>query len=95
MTGPPDHVARSVVVHGLVQGVFFRDTCRREADRVQVTGWVRNEPDGTVAAFIEGPAPAVESLVAWCRRGPSRARVDRVDVAAATPRGSTTFDVVD
>jgi acylphosphatase len=91
----PGHVARAVVVHGRVQGVFFRDSCRREADRAQVTGWVRNEPDGSVAAFFEGPAAAVESLVAWCRQGPSRARVDRVEVAAVAARGSTTFEVVD
>jgi len=88
-----DHVARSVVVHGQVQGVFFRDTCRQRAELARVTGWVRNEPDGTVAAWFEGPADAVESMVAWCHDGPSRARVERVEVAQVRPTGSTTFDV--
>lgn len=88
-------VAREVVVHGHVQGVFFRDSCRREAERAGVTGWVRNEPDGTVAARFEGPAPAVERLVAWCRQGPPRARVDRVEVReAATSGAASSFDVI-
>jgi acylphosphatase len=75
-----EYVARQVVVHGLVQGVFFRDTCRREAERLGVAGWIRNEPDGTVAGHFEGPAHAVEELVRWCQDGPPRARVARVDV---------------
>jgi acylphosphatase len=88
-----DHVARSVVVHGLVQGVFFRDTCRQRAELAQVVGWVRNEPDGTVAAWFEGPADAVQRMVAWCHDGPPRARVERVEVEQVRPTGSTTFDV--
>jgi acylphosphatase len=88
-----DHVARSVVVHGLVQGVFFRDTCRQRAELAQVAGWVRNEPDGTVAAWFEGPADAVQRMVAWCHDGPPRARVERVEVEQVRPTGSTTFDV--
>jgi acylphosphatase len=88
-----EHIARSVVVHGAVQGVFFRDTCRELAQRARVTGWVRNEPDGTVAAVFEGPPEAVESMVAWCHDGPPRARVDRVQVDPAPPSGATTFDV--
>ena len=87
-------VARRVVVHGLVQGVFFRDSCRREAERAGVTGWVRNEPDGSVAALFEGPASAVEHLVRWSHDGPPRARVERVDVAEAAPTGATTFAVL-
>lgn len=74
------YVARDVVVHGAVQGVFFRDSCRREAERLGVAGWIRNEPDGTVAGHFEGPADAVEELVRWCHEGPPRARVRRVDV---------------
>lgn len=80
-------VARDVVVHGEVQGVFFRDSCRREAERLGVAGWVRNEPDGTVAAHLEGPPAAVEELVRWCHDGPPRARVERVDVVEAEPKG--------
>lgn len=87
-------VARRVVVHGLVQGVFFRDSCRREADRAGVTGWVRNEPDGSVGALFEGSEEDVDHLVRWCHEGPPRARVERVDVIEAAPTRTTTFDVL-
>ena len=89
-----DVVARKVVVHGRVQGVFFRDSCKREAHRVGVAGWVRNEPDGSVGAVFEGPVAAVEELVAWCHAGPPHARVERVEVMETRPDGSTTFDVL-
>lgn len=89
-----DVVARRVVVHGRVQGVFFRDSCRQQAERHRVTGWVRNEPDGSVGALFEGPRDAVDALVSWCHEGPPRARVDRVEAAQADPTGSTAFDVL-
>ncbi|HSE09288.1 MAG TPA: acylphosphatase [Nocardioidaceae bacterium] len=89
-----DVIARRVVVHGLVQGVFFRDSCRRQAELSRVAGWVRNEPDGTVGALFEGPRDAVVAMVDWCRQGPPRARVERVEVAEAGPTGSQTFDVL-
>jgi acylphosphatase len=89
-----DAVARHVVVHGRVQGVFFRDSCSREAHRAGVTGWVRNEPDGSVAALFEGPEPAVQKLVRWCHEGPPHARVEKVDVSDAAPSGATAFDVL-
>lgn len=87
-------VARQVVVHGLVQGVFFRDACRREAERAGVTGWVRNEDDGSVAALFQGAPAAVDRLVRWCHQGPPRARVDRVEVHQATPVSAASFDVL-
>ena len=74
-------IRRRVVVHGLVQGVFFRETVRRSAETRGVRGWVRNNGDGTVEAVFEGDDAAVEALVALCRDGPRGARVDRVDVA--------------
>lgn len=86
-----EYVARDVVVHGEVQGVFFRDSCRREAERLGVAGWVRNEPDGTVAGHFEGPAEAVEEMVRWCHDGPPRARVDHVDVVDSEPRNAEGF----
>jgi acylphosphatase len=89
-----DVVARRVVVHGRVQGVFFRDSCRQQAERHRVKGWVRNEPDGSVGALFEGSLDAVDALVAWCHEGPPRARVDRVETAEAGPTGSTAFDVL-
>lgn len=73
-------VRRRVVVHGRVQGVFFRDSCRAEASRLGVAGWVRNLRDGRVEAVFEGPAAAVDAAVAWCRRGPARAVVESVSV---------------
>jgi acylphosphatase len=70
---------RRVVVHGFVQGVFFRDTVRRRALEAGVAGWVRNNPDGSVEAVFEGVPAAVERLVTLCHEGPRGARVDRVE----------------
>ena len=84
---------RRVVVHGFVQGVFFRDTVRRHADAARVSGWVRNNRDGTVEAVFEGATEPVERLVAFCRRGPRGARVDRVDVFDEEPEGLVAFRV--
>jgi acylphosphatase len=86
-------IRRRVVVHGLVQGVFFRDSCRREAEQRGVTGWIENAYDGTVRAELEGPAEAVEAVVAWCRRGPSRAHVSRIEVLDLEPVGDKSFAV--
>jgi acylphosphatase len=84
-------ICRRVVVHGRVQGVFFRDSCRREAQRAGVGGWVRNRPDGTVEALFEGPEEAVQRMVEWVRQGPTYAQVERVDVVEEQPSGHTGF----
>jgi acylphosphatase len=76
-----------------VQGVFFRESTRRVAEREQVAGWIVNRPDGTVEAVFEGEAPAVERLVAFCRRGPDQAQVEGVEESAETPEGLTSFEV--
>lgn len=84
-----------VRVHGLVQGVFFRDSCRREAIARGVTGWVRNTDDDCVEAVFSGDAEDVEALCRWCAEGPPGARVDRVerlDVRGDEPT-ATTFSV--
>lgn len=86
-------VARRFVACGRVQGVFFRDSTRREANRLGVTGWVRNRPDGTVEAHVEGAPEAVEALVRWAREGPRHADVDDVRVSEAEPAGCTRFEV--
>jgi acylphosphatase len=86
-------IRRRVVVHGFVQGVFFRDTVRRHAVGAGVAGWVRNNRDGTVEAVFEGDPDAVERLLDVCRRGPSGARVDRVDVLAEEPERLSGFSV--
>jgi acylphosphatase len=75
-----DVVRRRVIVHGRVQGVFFRGATEAEAGAAGVAGWVRNCPDGTVEAVFEGEADAVEALVAFCRRGPRHATVEGLDV---------------
>ena len=90
MTGP---TAREVVVHGMVQGVFFRDSCRSEARVAGVAGWVTNASDGTVQARFEGDPESVERMVAWARHGPRHADVERVDVREVEPEGLTGFEV--
>ena len=84
---------KRVVVHGRVQGVFFRDSTRRRAEAAGVAGWVANRPDGTVEAVLEGDADAVESLVRWLHDGPRGAGVERVEVEDGEPEGLTGFDV--
>jgi acylphosphatase len=83
-----------VVVHGRVQGVFFRDTTRRMAEARGVAGWVRNREDGAVEAVFEGPPDAVASMVAFSRQGPRGAVVGRVDVVEEPPEGASGFRVV-
>ena len=85
--------AVTVKVTGRVQGVAFRWHAVWEAERLGVRGWVRNEPDESVAAHLEGDDEAVEAMVAWCRRGPSYAVVRDVAVTAARPTGATSFDI--
>ena len=76
-----------LIVHGMVQGVFFRANTMRQAGLLGLAGYVRNLPDGTVEAVAEGPKPALEQFVDWCRHGPEMARVDRLDVEWESPRG--------
>lgn len=87
-----DRVRRRVVVSGLVQGVFFRQTCVQEARAHEVAGWVRNLPDGRVEALFEGPDAAVKVMVDWCRGGPPAARVmavEEFDEIPSDPRPSS------
>ncbi len=82
-----------MVVSGVVQGVFFRDTCRRRAKAEGVAGWVRNRPDGRVEAWFEGRPQAVENLVAWCRQGPRHAAVTGVATTEESPAGLEGFGI--
>jgi acylphosphatase len=82
-----------VEVTGRVQGVFFRDSCRREARRLGVSGWVRNTAAGSVEAELEGDDRAVQALVDWCRQGPPSASVTGVSVSPLTPTGEAGFEV--
>lgn len=86
-------VRRRVVVHGRVQGVFFRDSTRREAESAGVAGWVANRADGAVEAVLEGEPDAVKRVVAFLRRGPRRAEVSRVEVTDEEAEGLSGFDV--
>lgn len=82
------NIRAHVVVHGRVQGVFFRAETERTARALGLTGWVRNLSDGTVEAVFEGPAEAVERAIAWCRTGPPYARVSAVDVTRGEYTGA-------
>jgi acylphosphatase len=82
-----------VVVHGAVQGVWFRDSTRQRADDARVEGWVRNRADGGVEAVFEGEPDAVAQLVAFCRSGPPLARVARIEVCEETPEGLRGFRI--
>jgi acylphosphatase len=86
-------VRSRVIVSGDVQGVFFRDTCRRKATERGVEGWVRNRSDGAVEAVFEGDPDAVRALVAWCRDGPRGARVESVEETAEQPEGLFGFEI--
>ena len=80
-------------VTGRVQGVSFRWYTQEQARRLAVSGWVRNEPDGSVLLHAEGDDEAVDALVSWCRQGPGLARVSHVAVREAAPSGATSFDI--
>jgi len=73
-------VRAHVFISGRVQGVFFRANTKRVAEKLGVTGWVKNLPDGRVEAVFEGEEEAVKKIIEWCHRGPPAARVDKVEV---------------
>lgn len=83
--------SKHLVVHGRVQGVFFRASACSRAEDLGVAGWVRNRDDGTVEMIVEGDDDAVDHMVSWARRGPAGADVTGVDVADADPAGHRGF----
>ena len=83
-----------VSISGHVQGVFFRTSCAGLAERLGLSGWVRNVPGGNVEAVFEGPEAAVEQMVMWCGEGPARARVDRVRTGEEAPTGEEGFRII-
>jgi acylphosphatase len=87
-------IRKHVVVHGRVQGVFFRDTARRMAQSRGLSGWVLNTPQGAVEAVFEGEPDAVESMIRWCHEGPRNALVERVEATAEEPEGLTDFRIL-
>jgi acylphosphatase len=90
---PEAIVRRRLIVHGSVQGVFFRDATRRTAEEHGVSGWVRNRADGTVEAILEGPRDAVWTVEQFCRVGPDHAQVQRVEASNEDPEGISGFRV--
>ena len=88
-------VSRQILVSGVVQGVGYRDALRYQAEKRGVTGWVRNRSDGNVEALLQGSPEAVDSLLAWARRGPPAARVVELrtmPVAAEFDRAYARFE---
>jgi acylphosphatase len=82
-----------ILVSGRVQGVFFRDSAREQAEELGLSGWVRNTEDGRVEAVFEGESGAVRQMIDWCESGPSSADVDDVSVEQETPEGLSGFEV--
>lgn len=90
-----DLARASAIVSGLVQGVFYRQSVLGEAQRLGLSGWVQNLPDGRVELVVEGERAQIAELLDWCRRGPTRARVDEVKVVWAAFAGEfRTFTVL-
>ncbi|MRS12282.1 MAG: acylphosphatase [Actinobacteria bacterium] len=85
-------VQAHVVVGGRVQGVYFRASAAEQARALGLAGWVRNAGDDVEAVF-EGPRGAVEQMIAWCRQGPPRAAVERVDVEWSAPEDLRSFAI--
>lgn len=82
-----------MIIHGKVQGVYFRDTMRSRAEARGVSGWVTNRGDGTVEAALEGREADIEALLGFCRQGPANAEVESIDVRAEEPEGLTDFKI--
>ena len=81
------------MVSGRVQGVYYRDTCRQMAHRLDVRGWIRNRADGRVELAVEGETEAVDALIDWCRTGPSGAVVTELEVSDEDPVGDPSFRI--
>lgn len=83
----------TIQVFGQVQGVFFRQLCLRLAQKLHLTGFVRNDPDGTVAIEAEGPEAALKEFVVWCHHGPSTASVEKVKVTPGKLKNHSDFTI--
>jgi acylphosphatase len=88
-----DTIRRRLIVHGKVQGVFFRDSTREAAQNEGVSGWAANRDDGAVEVVLEGPEQAVEAVTEFCRLGPVSAQVDSVEQSDETPEGLSGFRI--
>jgi acylphosphatase len=79
-----NRITLHLVIHGRVQGVFFRESMRQQAEKLNVNGWARNQADGTVEAVIQGSTESVGKLLDWAHRGPPMAKVTQIDQEAAS-----------
>jgi acylphosphatase len=86
-------IRRCLLVSGDVQGVFYRDSCRRVAQDAGVAGWARNLPDGRVEVCLEGEADAVQRVEAWCNKGTRHSEVDSVEASDEEPQGEQGFSI--
>jgi len=90
-----NNIRLHLIIEGRVQGVWFRDSTRREAVSLRVTGWIRNLPDRSVEVVAEGPEGNVEALAAWCQHGPPGAKVTRTARTLEEWKGEfSTFEIV-
>lgn len=87
-----ERVTRRLHITGRVQGVWFRESMRQEAESLGIAGWVRNRMDGSVESVVQGTPDAVEKMIAWAKRGPRDARVDRVDVSDEAAESFARFE---
>ena len=85
-------ITQHLTISGRVQGVFFREAMRTEAEQLGVTGWARNCSDGTVEAMVQGTAEAVAAIIAWAQRGPKWAQVIKVEVTEGSSESYSRFD---
>jgi acylphosphatase len=90
---PDRTIRRRVIVHGDVQGVFFRDTTEKWANEHGIAGWVRNRDDGTVEAVLEGVEDRMDRVLGLLETGPPGARVDRIEISEENPTGIDGFEV--
>ena len=91
-TNPPQKTLH-LVIHGRVQGVFFRQSMHNEARNLEISGWVRNRSNGTVEAVVQGAPTAVDAMVHWAQRGPELAHVERVDIGS-TDGNYSNFEII-
>ena len=90
-----DKIRVHLIIEGRVQGVWFRESARREAVSLSLSGWVRNLPDGTVEALVEGPENEAKKLISWCQKGPAAATVTKVHEKLEKWQGEfNSFDIV-
>jgi acylphosphatase len=83
-----------LLISGKVQGVFFRETSRKMAEKLNIRGWIKNNPDGKVEAVVTGTGETVEEFIKWCKAGPEKAKVDKVEIEKLNEVIFTRFEVI-